>query len=194
MKRNIFSLGGAWAEMLETSLARKLAEIGHYNLGNPQYNISFEQFCKDVQVDKGTPEENLRAEYMDLIADTKQASMVLSKLRWYIRHAGIVYIETGMLDTGFGHEVLVSAERYQVPAYGVGVTAATSLLAPAYLKGIIYPATPDDLVQLALQTFPVEHQRREAQKQPAPAEEQTTNKQPLKKERQHKGISANPVF
>jgi hypothetical protein len=192
MNRNIFSLGGAWAEMLEGSLARKLAQIGHYNLGNPQYNISFEQFRKDIEVDKGTPEENLQAEYRELIADTKQASSVLNKLRWYIRHAGIVYIETGMLDTGFGHEVLVSAERYRVPAYGVGVTAATSLLAPAYLKGIIYPATPDDLVQLALQTFPVEHQRREAQKQPA--EEQTTDKQPPKKERQHKGISANPVF
>lgn len=190
MNRNIFSLGGAWAEMLEASLARKLAQVGHYNLGNPQYNISFEQFCKDVQVDKGTPEENLKAEYLELIADTKQASVVLSKLRWYIRHAGIVYIETGMLDTGFGHEVLVSAERYHVPAYGVGVTAANALLAPAYLRGIIYPASPDDLVQLALQTFPVEERRQMEAKQPA---ERTTEKQPPKKER-HRGISANPVF
>ena len=111
--------------------------------------------------------------------NTRQASELLFKFDWFVSHSDIVMVDTQMLDTAIGHHLLVLAQRYQKPALGVGVTPANSPLAPAFLKAIVYPATPDDLVAMVLQ-----HTEKKAEQEtskeikmpwpPPPAEDQVT--------------------
>jgi hypothetical protein len=163
MKPFIFSIGGPWAETFENSLSRKISQIGHFNMGNPKYNVSFEDYVQLSESRKPRGKEGLteqdvkfhQASYKDLISETKDASQVLYKLNWYIEHSVLVLVDTAILDTAIGHQILVTSGRSGIPVYGVGTTSSNSILAPAYLKGIVYPTSnPDELVKFSLQFMP----------------------------------------
>lgn len=123
-----------------------MANLIHMDLGNPAYQF-------DDGGNLNTPPE--KDEYLQYVArlnsPSRQASEVTWKLSEYVHLASIVLIDTGMLDSAIGQFVLMECKRQQVPCWAVGVDDKTSPLAAAYLRGIVYPQLPDDLVKLCLQ-------------------------------------------
>ena len=181
-RATVLTLGSVWSDMFEQSLSRKLAWIDHLALGNPRFTLAYEQYLKLIgnQVWKNPTKElieEIQQTHERLNRNTKQASELLFKFDWFVSHSDIVMVDTGMLDTAIGHHLLILAQSYQKPALGVGVTPANSPLAPAFLKAIVYPATPDDLVAMVLQH--VEASKTSGKEiqfpwPPAPAEDQVT--------------------
>lgn len=150
MPNNVLTLGATWADLFENSLARKLAGLEHFDLGNPKFHLSFEQFLKNVELEENEAKEL----YLRLCKQTTQSSELLFKFGWYVYNSKVIFIDNKLLDTALGHHILILASQYHIPAYAVGVSPETSPLAPAFLKGIIYPSTPDDLVEIACKHLP----------------------------------------
>jgi hypothetical protein len=138
------TFGGVWADLFDQSLARKLGEVAHLKLGDPKFKVSADLFHEI-----GLPEE-----YDDVIerlnASTQQSSELIWKFTTLIHIANIVFVDTKLLDTAIGQFLLATSKDQYKECWAVGVDAALSPLAPAYLKGVLYPNTPDMLVELTL--------------------------------------------
>lgn len=145
----MLSFGGAWADLFQESLARQLAGIVHWGAGSVgfQFTVSDLKFISPDEIDPMNEEGFL----MRINSPSTQASELLWRLNVLVRAAHLVCIDTKMLDTAIGQHVLHLTKLFGKPVWGVGVDAKTSPLAPAYLRGIFYPSTPDDLVKLVLQ-------------------------------------------
>lgn len=142
----VSTFGGAWADHFETSLARGLADVKHLALGNPQFKLTPEMWL--FLTGKKEDPNN----FIDRLNKfSRQASEILFRLKWFLTFTDMVLVDCSLLNTAIGHQILVYAQSMDIPCYGVGVDDRSSPLAPAYLKGILYPASADDLVRLALQ-------------------------------------------
>ena len=143
--KTVITFGGAWTNLFETSLSRQMAGILHLPLGNPRFKLSPEVYTKL------TGKEDSTRHFLDRLNNpSRQASEILFRLKWFMTFADLVLVDCTLLDTALGHQILVYCQELSILAYGVGVDDCTSPLAAAYLKGIVYPTSADDLVKLAL--------------------------------------------
>jgi hypothetical protein len=142
----VLTLGGSWADLFQDSLARQLAKIHHVHLGNPRYQVG----ATDLEVlEPGLPEADQARLLQRLNHPSRVAAELLWRFDWFLAHTDLLLIDAGLLDTAIGQHCLEGAQVRAVPAYGVGVDSRHSPLAAAFLKAILYPQTPDDLVRLA---------------------------------------------
>lgn len=144
----VLSFGGYWANLFQDSLARRFANIHHFNLGNPKYKIEIELFNA---ITEGLTEDEKRDVYSRVNSSSRQSSELIWKLEWYISKSTHVLIDSGLLDTAIGHHVLVKSKELVKPCWAISVDDKSSPLAAAFLKGIVFPASSDDLVSLVLQ-------------------------------------------
>ena len=155
----ILSVGGAWAQLLDQSLSRKLVGMEHIRLGDPQYRFPpelFQHYCNSVKMTQQSAKELFER----LSARTIQSSELVFRFQWFIAFSSIVMIDSKMLDTAIGQYVLCEAKRFGRPAYGVATDTKASPLSAAFLKATLYPESPDDLVKVCL-----EHHRELLEKQ-----------------------------
>jgi hypothetical protein len=149
--RIVLTWGTVWADMFERSLARKLAAITHIPLG-PRFKLSqnlFSQLVEQQPSDFPGTDQELWAR---LTGPNQQASELLFRFGWYVEHSTHVFLDNSVLDTAIGHQLLLNASQLSLPVWAIALDARLSPLAPAFLKGVLYPATPDDLVNLVAQT------------------------------------------
>lgn len=131
---------------MDESLARRLANIVHIPLGSQGFQAT-EKLLREMGFEPEGAEELIRR----LNLNTTQASELVWKFMIFINTADLVLVDTKMLDTAVGQHFLETAKQHGRPVWAVGVDAGTSPIAPYFLRGIIYPGTPDDLVKLILQ-------------------------------------------
>jgi hypothetical protein len=143
----VLTFGGAWADLFEASLAKKLAGIVHLPIGNPRFQLTPETLEQIV----GEKKENADSILERINSSSRQASEILFRLSWFMSFADMVFIDCALLDTAIGHQILIDAQRMEVPTFGVGVDNRSSPLAAAFLKAIVYPSQAEDLVRLVLQ-------------------------------------------
>lgn len=142
------TFGSAWADLFESSLARRFAGITHIPLGNPKYKISPELLEQLIPEMEESQKQDL---FTRLNSPSRQASEVEFKLDWYVRCSTHIFVDSGLLDTAVGHHILVRARDHKKPIWAVALDDRSSPLAAAFLRGVIYPATADDLVTIILQ-------------------------------------------
>ena len=141
--RYVMTLGNAWAQLFEASLARKMSNIIHFNLGDPNFILTENML---------PPYESKDIEYIQdriklVNSKSTQASDLVGKLSFLITHSDLILIDNKMLDTAIGQFILMVNYK---KTWAVGVDDGLSPLAPYYLRGVFYPNTPDDLVRLVL--------------------------------------------
>ena len=141
-------MGGVWARLFESSMARDLSGIAHIDLGNPGFRMTL-KLLGQIGFHSEDPEEMERFLSRMNSKDT-QASEMLWRFDILLSATNILLLDTSLLDTAIGQYLLMQAKGLTLPAWGVGVDAKSSPLAAAYLRGILYPAGPDDLVKLVL--------------------------------------------
>lgn len=142
----VTTLGGVWAKLFENSLARKLAGIEHFDLGNSNFKISKEQVTQILDAkgfDMRKDDSILQAR---LNSPTHQASELVFKYEWFVKNSSLVFIDSVLLDTAIGHHILLKSPL----TYAISTDMTNSPLAPAFLKGILYPKDADDLVKVVL--------------------------------------------
>ena len=150
--RVALTFGNVWADLLDKSLARQFAKITHIPLGNPKFKLNQDLYNRLCEEQGEDPRHLNTAQRLDRInSNSKQASEIIFKLSWYIQNSTHVFLDAGMLDTAIGHHILIHAKLHEKPTWAVAVDDNTSPLAAAYLKGIIFPASADDLVSLVIQ-------------------------------------------
>lgn len=140
----VLTYGGAWADMFEQSLSRKMGQIEHLALGKPWFKLSrktYDTYMKSFPSD---------IHFNQVIAPSKQPSAFILKLEAYCHMASLILVDNSVLDTAVGQWLLQYGVSIQTPVYGVGTTEVLSPLAPHYLEGVVFPKTGDELVQLAL--------------------------------------------
>ena len=145
----VLSMGSSWSQLFDSSLARHLAGITHLPLGSPRFVLDLKTFALLTKEEKRTEGEATDL-YKRLNSKNRQASELSFRLEWFVKHSDFVLIDTGLLDTAVGHHVIVAAHVGGKRCYGVGVDDRSSPLAPIFIRGIIYPSSPDDLVKLVL--------------------------------------------
>lgn len=145
--RVVVSFGATWADLFDQSFARQLTKIIHLPLGDPAYRISQPVYQKIATVKSDQEQEE---EFRRLNSRTSQASELIFKFTWHVKHASVILMDSKMLDTAIGQFVLTQAQLHAVPVYGVSTDDKSSPLAAAYLKAMLYPSTPDDLVKACL--------------------------------------------
>lgn len=133
-----------WAQLFEESLSRQMAGIVHLQAGSPKFQVT-EAMIHHINVPNG-PESFLQR----LNSRSTQASELVWKFKALVQLSDLVLLDTKMLDTAIGQLLLAEAKERKRSAWAVGVESSTSPLAPAYVQGIIYPQTADDLVKLCL--------------------------------------------
>lgn len=143
------TFGAAWADLFDESLARQLYGIVHWKAGSPYFEFTSTdlRYLRPSLIDPVDEESFLKR----MNAPTTQASELVWRLEVLVASAHIVFIDTKMLDSAVGQHVLHLSKMFSKPVWAVGVDSKTSPLAPAYLRGILYPSSPDDLVKLTLQ-------------------------------------------
>jgi hypothetical protein len=153
----VLTLGDAWAKVFEGSLARQFAKILHFDLANPRFKMT-PTFLHQMALPPDTsPKQDAGAAEKLLTRlnhPNRQASELVFKFNWFVDHATHVLIDSGMLDTAIGQHVIARAHGRSIPVYGIGVDERSSPLAAAFLRGIVFPATADDLVKLVLSRGP----------------------------------------
>jgi hypothetical protein len=154
----VLTFGSGWADLFESSLSRQMAGIVHLPLGNPRFKLPKDLYLalRGVQ-DKPESEHNL--DFLKrLNTPSQQASEILIRLTWYGEHSDFIFLDSALLDTAIGHQILVTADMQEKPVFAVAVDNKSSPLAAAYLVATLYPVTPDDLVKTVLNHFdPEEH-------------------------------------
>jgi hypothetical protein len=146
--RTVLTLGSEWAYLFDKSLARQLTNVLHLDIGRADFILTDDMGAKlDTPPHKEDYEEFMKR----LNSKSMQASEIVWRMRTYVELSDFVLIDTRMTDTGLGQLVLNHAVVFKkIPVWGVGTEAKMSPIAPAYLSGIVYPQTPDDLVKLVL--------------------------------------------
>lgn len=134
------TLGNEWAQVFENSLARKMAKILHLPLltGLPLNHVCAALFEQELLV------------RLNQALASNQASELVFRIDEYLKVSDIVLVDNKLLDRAIGQYVISRAKERKLPCYGVGVDGKTSVLAPAFIKGILYPESADDLVELVL--------------------------------------------
>ena len=154
----VVTLGSAWAEAFERSLARQFARILHFDLGNPRFQMT-ETLLTQMALPPDLSEKQDAAATSKLLTrlnhPNRQASELLFRFNWFVDHASHVLVDCSMLDTAIGQYVISQAHARKTPVYGVGVDQRSSPLAPAFLTAILFPGEADDLVKLVLPRGPV---------------------------------------
>ena len=147
----VLTFGSTWSDLFEASLARKLSKIEHIPLGSPRFKLTSELFEFLLSHYKEIPSDGIKKEIFGrLSSNSKQASEIEWKLDWFISRSSHLFIDSSMLDTAIGQHVLYQARVGKKPAWGISVDSQSSPLAAAFLKGIVFPSTIDDLVGLVL--------------------------------------------
>lgn len=132
--------------MLETSLARQMAGIVHLNV----YGQGFKVTMRLLQEIEKWFTLKRRDEFVERMnSPSTQASDLVWRIQELVAVATIVLVDTKLLDTAIGQLILIQAGAK--PVWGVGVDSKTSPIAPAFLRGVLYPSTPDDLVKVILE-------------------------------------------
>jgi hypothetical protein len=144
------TFGGAWTQLFEESLARKLSGIEHVPLGNPQYVFPENLFAYHCQTNPMKPEA-AKELYERLNGKGIQSSELAFKFIWFVKFSSIVFVDSKLLDRAVGQFILSESKILGRPAYGVATDTNSSPLAAAFLKATFYPETPDDLVKVCLQ-------------------------------------------
>lgn len=135
-----------WVDFFEKSVARTLSHIIHIPLFDSRYRMPRVLYDKLFQAGD---EDG----YRRICQAPKQASELLYRISTLAKVADVAFVDVSALDTALGHQVLVSASQALLPVYGVGFDDRLSPLAPAFLRGVVYPATADDLVTLVMQAY-----------------------------------------
>jgi hypothetical protein len=148
--RIVLTWGGSWAEMFEQSLARKMAAITHLGL-NLKFKLTASLFTQLV-APYDLSEREKQETYVRLNSNNAQSSELLYRFKWFVDHSTHVFLDNSVLDTAMGHQLLLNAVDAKLPVWAVGVDSRNSPLAPAFLNGIMYPASADDVVHLVLRT------------------------------------------
>jgi hypothetical protein len=150
--RVALTFGNVWSDLLDKSLARQFAKIAHLPLGNPKFKLDrdlYSRLCEEAGEDPLHVNTSERLHRIN--SNSKQSSEIIFKLSWYIKNSTHIFIDASMLDTAIGHHILIQAKLHQRPTWAVAVDERSSPLAAAYLKGIIFPTTPDDILSIILQ-------------------------------------------
>lgn len=143
--RRVLTFGGLWSDLFEDSLSRKMSAIKHLKVGDPKFQL------KEIDLED-TPD---REEFLKRInSNNTQASELIWKFTNLINLSELILLDTKLLDTAIGQFLLSESKTQDKAVWAVGVDSNLSPLAPYYLKGVIYPATADDLVKLTLQELP----------------------------------------
>jgi hypothetical protein len=146
----VVSFGGEWADLLQNSLSRQLAGIVHLNVYGKDFQITEPLIRASFGAWWESLKDSERSAFIRRLNSlSTQASELVWKLTQLVRVADIIFLDTKMLDTAIGQFVLMGSG--DTPVWAVGVDAKTSPLAPVYLRGILYPSTPDDLVKVILE-------------------------------------------
>lgn len=140
----VLTLGDTWAQLFEESLSRQMAGIVHLQAGSPRFQVT-EAMIHHINVPNG-PDSFLQR----LNSKSTQASELVWKFKQLVQLSDLTFIDTQLLDTAIGQYVLSCAQSLKRTVWAVGVDDKLSPLAPAFLQGVIYPRTPDDLVKLSL--------------------------------------------
>jgi hypothetical protein len=147
----VLTFGGAWADVFESSLARQFAKITHLALGNPRFKLSESTFNQLLGPCCRQEDVAARAKVLlRLNAPTTQASELKFKFRWFVDASTHVLVDSALLDTAIGHEVITLAHDLRRQVMGVGTDASSSPLAAAYLQGIMFPRSGDEIVRWVL--------------------------------------------
>lgn len=149
--RVVLTWGTIWADMFEQSLARKMAAITHIAMG-PRFKLTQSLFTQLMQPEWHLPERAKQEIWVRLTANNRQASELLFRFKWYVQHATHVFLDNSVLDTAIGHQLLLNAAESKLPTWAIALDDRSSPLAPAFLHGVLYPSTPDDLVNLVVRT------------------------------------------
>lgn len=137
----VMTFGKAWADLLRQDPASQAKYI-LFSVGTLGYQISQQDF-------ESVREPGERPDLFALLSEnTTAASSWVMKLQYYVKKAQVVLIDTDVLDSAVGQEILRNAAAMKKPAYAVGVTSSTSALAPYYVRGIAFPGTVKDLHDL----------------------------------------------
>jgi hypothetical protein len=149
--RVVLTWGNVWADMFEQSLARKMAAITHIGMG-PRFKLNQSLFTQLMQPEWHLPERAKQETWARLTGNNRQASELLFRFKWYVQHSTHVFLDNSVLDTAIGHQLLLNAAESKLPTWAIALDDRLSPLAPAYLHGVLYPSTPDDLVNLVVRT------------------------------------------
>lgn len=139
------TFGDQWAQLFEDSFARQLAGIVHLKAGDPTFQVT--EFQMKAM---GLNQDDWASVIERLNRKTVQASELVWKLSTLVNFSDVIFIDTKMLDTAIGQLVLNEAKEQSRHVWAVGVDSKTSPIAPAFIKGILYPSSPDELVRLAI--------------------------------------------
>jgi len=141
------TFGDAWAEMFEASLSRQMAGIVHLNVGNPKFRMTEKLALASSDWKEGS---DLQGWLNRMNSGSTHAFELIWRFDQLIHLSDSIFIEARMLDTAIGQYLLQNAYSSHVPVWGVATDSSSSPLAAMFLKGIVFPATPDDLVKLIL--------------------------------------------
>lgn len=142
----VLTLGDGWTDLYEESLARQLARQHHTALGDPKFRLTLTDLAVLLSSDRSENEMSALLERLN--RKTQNAGELLYRYNWFCATHDILLIDNRLLDTAIGQHCLEQMQPPGKPVYGVGVDGRTSPLAAAYVKGILYPRTADDLVLL----------------------------------------------
>lgn len=143
--------GKKWAELLEQHTYGVGPNVTPEFLIFPMHKPNFcltEPVFREV-----APKDATRDLYPILQNRSNQASVLITKLSFYTSIASVVLVDTDFLDTAIGQEILRNAKDNNIPAYAVGVSTPSSLIAPFYVKAIQYPQTVEEMRDLILATY-----------------------------------------
>lgn len=144
----VLTYGKQWAGLLQKH---------NYSKPSPDFLLlpmHQQGFClSEAAFNEVRPEKTPR-EFLQILQDqSAQASVWVAKLNFYVSIAHVVLVDTEFLDTAFGHEILRNAFARGIPAYAVGVATPTSLLAPAYIRGVQYPQSVEEMRDFILSVY-----------------------------------------
>jgi hypothetical protein len=144
---NILMLGSAWADMVyQEYMSNQIGGIESacpylpFHLSSPKFSLSFEEYIK-LGAD---------AKLVEILKmKSNQASVLVRKLSFYTEKCHVAFIDADAIDSATGHEIIRNCAALGTPAYGVGINNSNSLIAPFYIRGIIYPRDTRDLYKVA---------------------------------------------
>lgn len=142
----VLTFGDVWSQLFEDSLSRQMAGISHLQVGKPTFQVT-----RKMIIDAGWKEgETLENLLTRLNSKSTQASELVWKLATLTAMADLLLLDTKILDTAIGQFLLMEAHHSRTPIWAVGVDDRLSPIAPAFIKGVVYPQNPDDLVKLSI--------------------------------------------
>lgn len=146
----VLTYGKAWSDLM---LKDRSAWHTVYPLGTAGFCLPVQAFEKIAQKN-GWTSEHTESAWRDLNEPSTAASVIVSKISFYVRNSDVVLVDTDFLDTAVGHEIIRTAYEEKKPCYGVGVSSNVSAIAPYYVSGVWYPGTTADIWKLVDLAFP----------------------------------------